>query len=176
MIREQLGDGRRLGVTIDYVDEGEALMGTAGALRLAYDKGVLPATFFVLYGDSYLSVELEAVARDFAARSALALMTVLRNENRWGRSNVIVGDGMVQVYEPDAAVPHPGMRWIDYGVSVLRREIVAARVDRERPAALSALWQQLSRAAELVAFEVVDRFFEIGSPAGLAELEAHLTG
>ncbi len=36
--------------TLCWVDEGEQLRGTAGALRLALAEGVLDESFFVLYG------------------------------------------------------------------------------------------------------------------------------
>src|SRR5271169_3945493 len=42
---------------IRYVDEGQKLRGTAGALRLAWEQGVLDERFFVIYGDSFLPVE-----------------------------------------------------------------------------------------------------------------------
>lgn len=49
MIREALGSGGRFGLRIDYVDEGDDLRGSGGALRLALDRGILPEQFFVLY-------------------------------------------------------------------------------------------------------------------------------
>src|SRR5437867_11009090 len=55
-VRAALGDGSRFKVRLTYVDEGEDLRGTGGALRLAFDSGALPQAFFVLNGDSYLSV------------------------------------------------------------------------------------------------------------------------
>src|SRR3954468_15519384 len=39
------GDGSRWGLRIRFVDEGPALRGTAGALRLAADQGVLEERF-----------------------------------------------------------------------------------------------------------------------------------
>ncbi|HSR06922.1 MAG TPA: sugar phosphate nucleotidyltransferase, partial [Bryobacteraceae bacterium] len=48
-IRDYVGDGSRWGIRALFVDEGERLLGTAGALRLAFDHGVLDPTFAVLY-------------------------------------------------------------------------------------------------------------------------------
>src|SRR6185369_10392492 len=56
-VRTFVGDGRQFGLKVSYVDEGEALRGTAGALRLALDSGVLDEDFLVLYGDSWLQVD-----------------------------------------------------------------------------------------------------------------------
>src|SRR5882724_3079057 len=60
-VRAFVGDGRRWRLRVDYVDEGSLLMGTGGALRLASDAGVLEPGFLVLYGDSYLPIEMAAV-------------------------------------------------------------------------------------------------------------------
>src|SRR5579862_2085240 len=44
-------------IPIRYVDEGEMLRGTAGALRLAIEQGALDESFLVIYGDSFLPVD-----------------------------------------------------------------------------------------------------------------------
>src|SRR5207247_1603772 len=116
MLREHVGDGARFGLSVDWVDEGADLRGTAGALRLALDRGALAPAFFVLYGDSYLPVDMAAVERSWRAAPAPALMTVMRNEDRWDASNAIYRSGRVELY--DKARPaerRAEMRWIDYG-------------------------------------------------------------
>ncbi len=173
-LRGHLGDGSGHGLQIDYVDEGEELRGTAGALRLAYDMGLLPPVFHVLYGDSYLTLDLDAVEAAHLRGNLPAQMTVLRNAGRWDRSNVVLGDGMVLRYEPDPAVNHPGMDWIDYGLSTVDRELVAELVPGGTVVQLPGVWNRLSLAGRLGGFEVSHRFYEVGSPSGLRELEEHL--
>ena len=56
MIREALGDGRAGTCHIDYVFDGEPLLGTGGALKRALPA--LGEAFFVLYGDSLLTCDL----------------------------------------------------------------------------------------------------------------------
>jgi len=52
-------------------------------------------------------------------------MTVLRNAGRWDRSNVIYRDGQVVLYDKQAADPLPlAMQFIDYGISILSRDLV----------------------------------------------------
>lgn len=153
--------------SIRYVDEGEQLRGTAGALRLARDQSVLDEAFFVMYGDSFLPVEFAPIWRAFHAGSQPALMTVLRNEGRWDRSNVIYQPGLVVQYDKAAA---PGMQYIDYGLSCFRRDIF----EQPTPADLSALFHDLSLQGRLAGFEVHQRFYEIGSPAGLRDFEQYL--
>src|SRR6202167_1360586 len=160
MIRRYWAEELPLVPSIRYVDEGEQLRGTAGAVRLARDQGVLDESFFVIYGDSFLPVEFLPVWSAFQASGMPALMTVLRNEGRWDRSNVIYQPGQVVLYDKAAA---PGMQYIDYGLSCLHREVL-----REvPPPALAVLSHVLSVSGRLPAFEVRERFYEIGSPAGL---------
>jgi NDP-sugar pyrophosphorylase family protein len=153
--------------SIRFVDEGEKLRGTAGALRLAREHDVLDESFFVIYGDSFLPVEFSPVWQAFQASGQPALMTVLRNEGRWDRSNVIYQPGRVMLYDKTAA---PGMQYIDYGLSCLRRDLF----DDRAPADLAVLFHQLSVSGRLAAFEVHQRFYEIGSPAGLRDFEQYL--
>ncbi len=152
---------------IRYVDEGEVLLGTAGALRLARKQGVLDERFFVIYGDSFLPVEFAPIWKAFEASGLPALMTVLRNEGRWDRSNVIYQPGRIVRYDKNAA---PGMQYIDYGLSSFRRDVF----DDAQHTDLAALFHELSVSGRLAGFEVRERFYEIGSPAGLRDLEEYL--
>lgn len=153
--------------SIRYVDEGEQLRGTAGALRLAREQGALDQSFFVIYGDSFLPVEFDPIWRAFHDSGEPALMTVLRNEGRWDRSNVIYQPGEVVLYDKSAA---PGMQYIDYGLSCFRRDTL----DEATHSDLAALFHKLSLQGRLAGYEVHQRFYEIGSPAGLRDFEQYL--
>ena len=59
---------------------------------------LLGEAFFVLYGDSYLPVDFGAIEAEFWASSQPALMTVLYNEDRWDKSNVLFVDGRLEEY------------------------------------------------------------------------------
>lgn len=159
--------------SIRYVDEGEQLQGTGGALRLAFDQGALEQAFLVLYGDSFLPIPFAPVWNAFQGSRSPALMTVLRNCGRWDRSNVRFSDGRVELYDKEADASQAGMEFIDYGLSVLRREIVRAL---DKPSELAAFYHELSIRGELAGLEVHDRFYEIGSPEGLHDLEMFLAG
>ena len=159
--------------TVRIVDEGEHLLGTGGATRLAVDEGDLGEAFFLLYGDSYLPIDLAAVQACFEASGAPALMTVYRNDGAYDTSNVVFDGGRVVRY--DKREPDPegaGMRYIDYGLSVLRTATVLEHVPPGRPSDLADMFQHLSTIGQLAGYEAADRFYEIGSPDGLADLEA----
>src|SRR5258708_7251307 len=57
------GDGAKWGVQIDYAFDGPKLLGTGGALIRALPK--LGEAFYVLYGDSYLSIDYRTVGKAF---------------------------------------------------------------------------------------------------------------
>jgi NDP-sugar pyrophosphorylase family protein len=168
-IERHLGDGTARGMELRYSFDGPALLGTGGALRRALP--LLGEVFWVLYGDSYLDVEYRAVLDRFAASGKLGLMTALRNDDRWDRSNLVFRDGRPVCYSKRAAVPE--MHHIDYGISLLRREAVL-RLPPDSPSDLADLFTEMVAAGQMAGFEVTHRFYEIGSPRGLDETQSYL--
>jgi NDP-sugar pyrophosphorylase family protein len=171
-VRAYVGDGRAWGLSVRYIDEGDQLRGTAGALRLACDQDALEEDFLVLYGDSWLQVDPAGVLRTARERREPALMTVYRNDGRWDGSNVVLADDRVTCYQKGLNPPPPEMRWIDYGLLALRRPVIANRVPAGTPQDLAPLCSALAAEGLLVGLEVFDRFYEIGSTSGRNELEA----
>jgi MurNAc alpha-1-phosphate uridylyltransferase len=176
-IRSFVDDGSRWGLRVRYVDEGEQLRGTAGALRLAYEEAALAPAFAVLYGDSYLTLRVAEMWRQFEAREPDVLMAVFRNEGRFDRSNALLEGGLVVRYDKDVQDPvAAGMHYIDYGISIIDREAVLPEVPAGAPLDLSEVYRRLSVERRVAGHEVRERFYEIGSVDGLAELEARLAG
>jgi NDP-sugar pyrophosphorylase family protein len=176
-IRQYVGTGERWGIEVRYVDDGAALRGTAGALRLAMDEGALDPAFFVLYGDSYLPIHYAAVWAAFeSAAGKAALMTVFRNDRQWDKSNVLFDGSDVVLYDKRRTDPRAAaMVYIDYGLSVLRRATVEQMVAPGQTSDLADLWHRLSVAGALAGYEVKQRFFEVGSADGLKALEQYLS-
>jgi len=169
-IRGALGDGSRFGLTVRYVDEGEDLKGTGGALRGALDAGVLAEVFFVLYGDSFLPVQFAPVLAAFRASGCRALMTVMRNEHRWDRSNAVFAAPFVTLYDKQCDdATRARMKYIDYRLSVFARDLIAERIPAGAKVDLAELFKQMSLAGELAGLEITDRFYEVGSQAGIAD-------
>lgn len=164
MIRDAIGDGSRLGVRVRYVFDGPEPVGTGGALHLALPE--LGDAFFVLYGDSYLECDYAAIERVFTASGKAGLITVCPNDNRWDSSNVLMdGDRIVRY---DKVARTPDMRHIDYGLSAFRASAFGSAPGDGPAFDLSVVYQALLAKDELASFEVPTRFYEIGSPAGLA--------
>jgi NDP-sugar pyrophosphorylase family protein len=169
MIQREFGDGEKFGVKLDYSFDGPKLLGTGGALKRALP--LLGMEFFVLYGDSYLPVEYRPVAEFFRRSGRLGCMTVYRNEGRYDTSNVVFRDGAVVVYDKKNRLPE--MRHIDYGLSLFQATAFNAYPAGE-PFDLAEVMSNLVREKQLAGYEVRERFYEIGSPAGLSELETLL--
>jgi NDP-sugar pyrophosphorylase family protein len=175
MVREHVGDGSRFGLRVAWVDEGSRLRGTGGALRFALDHGALDDAFFVLNGDSYLPIDMGAAERAWRAAGTPALMTVMRNRGRWDSSNAIYASGRVVLYDKSRpAERRDAMEWIDFGLSVLTREVVAERIPPGAVTDMADLMRALSMEGALAGHEVTQRFYEAGSPAGVRDLEAYL--
>ncbi len=168
-IVELYGDGAKWGVKIEYSFDGPKLLGTGGALIKALP--LLGESFYVLYGDSYLPIDYAAVGEFFLRSGRSGLMTVFENHGRYDRSNVWFEAGEIKAY--DKKTPLPQMHHIDYGLGLFR---AAAFDDYPRDAVvdLAEVQQALVARHQLAGYEIKQRFYEIGSPAGLAELDALL--
>ena len=165
-IQAKLGDGSSLDLEIDYSFDGPMLVGTGGALKRALPK--LGEEFLVIYGDSYMPVDYAEIVQGFVLSRKLALMTVFENAGRWDTSNIWFEAGQIRRY--DKKLRTPEMRHIDYGVGVLSATVFApfpngASFD------LADVYSRLVSEKQMAAYEVKQRFYEIGSPEGLAELD-----
>ena len=169
MTRDYVRDGVRFDLHVEYSFDGPQLLGTAGAIKRALP--LLGDAFFVLYGDSYLPCDYRGVQRAFTGSGKPALMTVFRNENRWDRSNVEFSDGRIVAYDKTRQTPR--MCHLDYGLGVFSRRAFDD-VSPETPRDLTALYQALLACGDLAACEIGQRFYEIGSFAGLEETRRYL--
>jgi NDP-sugar pyrophosphorylase family protein len=169
MIAAKIGDGKRLGLQIDYSFDGPTLLGTGGALKHALPK--LGQRFLVIYGDSYMPVNYFGIVEAFVLSGKPALMTVFENEGRWDASNVWLEAGEIRRYNKKACTPE--MRHIDYGISVLTAGIFTG-FPANAPFDLANLYSRLVSEKQMAVYEVKQRFYEIGSAQGLAELDALL--
>jgi len=170
-IREYVGGGERWGIPCIFVDEGANLRGTAGALRLALDRGALQETFLVLYGDSYLLADFRAIWARFLENGKPALMSVFKNRGRWDQSNVIFEAGELKLYDKFATSElRKRMDYIDYGLSALTSACIESEVPSDGKLDLADVFKRLSARGELAGAEVFSRFYEIGSPEGLNDL------
>lgn len=170
MIRSVVGDGARYGLDVTYSLDGPVLLGTGGALKQALP--LLGENFFVLYGDSFLPIEFAPIKQAYVDSGKTALMTVLKNGDRWDKSNVIYSDG--ELLEYNKKNPKPSMAYIDYGLGVINRRVLQNRAIDE-VFDLAEVYHELSLQGQLAGYEVQERFYEIGSHSGLHEAEEYFS-
>ena len=169
-IKSHFGNGEEYGVNIKYSFEDKPL-GTAGALKKAED--LLEDTFFTIYGDSYLFLDFSALISYFNRQNKLALMTVYENHDRYDKSNTVVAEHLVKKYSKQERTVD--MTYIDYGANIFRKKTLEM-VPKDQFYSLEDLLPRLIAMGELMAFEVKERFYEIGSREGLREFEEYIRG
>ena len=110
---------------------------------------------------AYIASQPEAKARDmqWLHKAILQLMPGCR---LWFE------DGRIKLYSKKEKPPQ--MRHIDYGLGVFRAAAFAG-CPRDAVVDLAAVQTDLCTRGELAGYEVKERFYEIGSPAGLNELD-----
>ncbi len=168
-LREYAGNGSAWGCDVVYSPDGAEPLGTGGAVRQALP--LLGPEFMVMYGDSFLPASFPPVWAAFQQAGSQALMTVYRNAGLWDTSNVEFRHGQLVRYSKHARTPE--MLHIDYGLSCFRADAfdewpIGVRFD------LAEVMTSLQERGALAGFEVQERFYEIGSQPGLAELDALL--
>lgn len=174
-----VGDGKQFDLTVEYSCDDETsdslessqakLLGTGGALLKA--SRLIDSPFAVLYGDSWLEVEFAPIIEAFERLNKPALVTVYRNENRYIPSNLKVEGQLVTAYNKEQ--PSADMVHVDFGLSIFSKQAFIAFA-AQRSFDLASLITSLIAARQLACYEVSQRFYEVGTPQALKELEEHL--
>lgn len=164
MIEAHVGDGSRFGLTVRFSYDGDVLLGTGGAIKKA--ASILPDSFMIMYGDSYLDIDFGQVVQQFSIQKLPVLMTVYRNRNVLNTSNIIIKDSRILKYDKNAH--NVAMEYIDYGLIVIRKGIFN-RYPSHEPFDLSLVLSQSVDEGLVAPYEVKQRFYEIGSVQGIKE-------
>ena len=169
-IQEFVGNGERFGLRVSFSFDGPKLLGTGGALKKALSS--LSEVFLVMYGDSYLDTSYATIVDGFRRAGKKGLMAVYCNEDRWDKSNIEFNDGTVVTY--DKKKQNTNMKFIDYGLVVLRAEVFETWPGNQ-PFDLADVYQRLVEEGQMAGYEVSERFYEIGSHQGLEETDQYLS-
>jgi N-acetyl-alpha-D-muramate 1-phosphate uridylyltransferase len=164
-IEDYFGDGRQYGVSIRYSHEDKPL-GTAGALKKA--EPFLEDAFFTIYGDSFVSLDFGRTMSFFNLQNKLALMTVYKNYNRFDKSNTEIDGNLVKRFSKKEKTSQT--IYVEHGVNIFRKQVLNM-IPANEFYSLDDLFPRLIEQQELLAFEVNERFYTIGSIQGLKEFE-----
>jgi NDP-sugar pyrophosphorylase family protein len=180
-VERTLGDGRRLGVRIDYSREGDRLLGTAGALKRA-DRFFRPDAL-VLNGDTYFALDYgRLVERHRAERhrvGVLATIALARAPDACRYGSVTLdssGSSIVGFAEKQTVAPG-AVAWLNAGAYVVEREMLD-RLAPDQPCSLEreAFPRVLRSGGRIAALTSDEPFFDIGTPEGLATFAAFYAG
>jgi len=163
-IEEYFGNGEKFGVNIKYSYDKDKPLGPIGAVKNS--ENLLEDAFFIMYGDSYLNVDIHKVHNFFMEYDKPALMVVYKNQDKYDRSNIIIQDNMVVGYGEKERTRD--MIYIDYGASILRKKVLD-HVPKDTPFSTEQFFSDLIKKRDLMAFESEKRFYHIGSPEALEE-------
>jgi len=168
-IEAHFGDGAELGMTIRYSRESEPL-GTGGALKLA--EPLLGDPVVVLNGDSYVEWNLGAARELFERTGADAVMILQRVPDiaRYG-SVTIAADGHVIEFVEKGSRTGEGL--INAGVYLLRKEIVAGRLEKQAISLERDVFPGLA-GGKLYGLVTEGIFIDIGIPADLERAQTVL--
>lgn len=168
MIENYIRSHDNFGIEVLFVNDGHQSLGTGGAIKNA--SHLLDETFAVMYGDSYLDLDLEMVHQTFLETRASAMMTVFRNDGKFDTSNLEFREGKVLNYSKER--PSPEFTYIDYGLSFFNKQAFESYSLGEK-FDLSEVFANLSSLGILAGFEVFRRFYEVGSYSGLKDFLEH---
>lgn len=163
-IESYVGDGSRYGIDVRYSYDGDHLLGTGGAVKKASSQ--LSGACMILYGDSYLDVDYREIGEFFFKGSQPVLMTIYHNQNTLDSSNIRMINGTIEKYEK--GIRDPSMEYVDYGLIVIQIEVFD-RYPSSEPFDLSTVLSTCVDSGEVTAYEVRNRFYEIGSVQGMKE-------
>lgn len=171
-IEDEVRNHAPAGQTVRCIADGPELLGTGGALRRVSEEVDLDQSFLLTYGDSHLPCDHRHVFESFDPAHFDGLMTLWPVGATGERPNATLSADRVTDYDKQTLTP--AMAWVDYGLLVLKRDAVEQMIPPRTPCDLANFCSQLARTGRLQGLEVPERYFEIGSEAGLAQLEDHL--
>jgi len=168
-IEDYFGNGEKFGVNINYSHDGDKPLGPIGALKKA--ESLLDNSFFIMYGDSYLTLDYQKVFSYYKNQNKLGLMVVYKNYNKIDKSNLIVKNNMIVAYGEKERTQD--MIYIDYGTSIIRKKALNF-IPKNTFYTTGQLFSDLISKNELLAYEVKERFYHIGNSQALEEFKNYI--
>jgi len=170
LIEDYVWDNYPTGLSIQCLHDGPSLLGTAGSIRRVLHK--LPDTFWVTYGDSYVTADLDEAESRFTKTTYDGVMSLLHNRDELEPSNTDVHEDRVVRYEKNTQLSKH--EWIDYGLLLLKRDDFLD-VSLESPTDLGVVLQTIIGRKKMMMYEAIERFWDVGTPEALRATETHFS-
>jgi len=169
-IEQSFGDGARLGLRLRYSLEDTPL-GTGGALRQA--EALLPDDFLLLNGDTLMPLDYEKLEKAYRQSQKLGLLVAYENPEHALDNNLALGsDHLVTAYHRHNPA---GLTHVDAGLGVFSKRLLQFIPPALRVSLEEEVYPMLIHRSQLMGFPTPQRFYDMGSFAGLEALERGLT-
>ena len=164
MIKNVVGNGEKFDIEVSYSEDWPHLLGTGGAIKNALP--LIRNKFFVLYGDTFLPINYKDIVKFHLKNKSKSVITIIKNKGMWDKSNINFKND--KIIEYNKFNNGPEMEYIDYGLSLLSKDIFN-KYPPKKSFDLTVIFRQLIIQKKLLGFEVYKRFYEIGSIEGLKQ-------
>jgi N-acetyl-alpha-D-muramate 1-phosphate uridylyltransferase len=168
-IENYFGNGSELDIKIQYSFESEP-MGTGGGLKFA--APLLEDEFMVIYGDSFLPIDLSDLIKTYRFMKSTGLLVVY--DNRFGDSNVknnvaIDGNNLILKYQKNT--DDDSLNYVESGISVFNKSICELIPANKKTSLEEEIFPKLIDNKKLKAYITTQRFYDIGTPDRLKTIE-----
>lgn len=170
LIESYFKDGSNLSISISYSYETSPL-GTAGALKNAEDK--IKAEFLLINGDTLFPFNYKDFIAYFYSHKKLGLIAAYTNSDKALKNNIAVDNlDFVTGYNKNN---HSGMTHIDAGVSLFSKEVLENIPANQACSMEDSVYSNLIKNRHIMAYVTDNKFYDIGSFAGLKTIEEILS-
>lgn len=171
-IQDYFKDGDDLGLNISYSIENEPL-GTGGALKGA--QSLLQEVFMLIYGDSFLPIDLKNLENSFNYSSMAGMVVVYDNrENTDVTSNIAV-DAQDTILKYKKNSNDHDLNYVDAGISIFNKNVCDLIPDKKKKSLEEEIFPSLVEQRKLFAYITNQRFYDIGNIQRLSVFENYIT-
>jgi NDP-sugar pyrophosphorylase family protein len=166
-IQEYFGDhytnpkGRELEL---YYSVEPWLMGTAGAIRNA--KKYIQDYFFLLNGDTYLTLDYQALASELKDLNVVGVTSIYDNRDKIIENNVKIGtNGQIMKYS--RKLKGKGLNGVEAGVAVFNKRLlkyIPKKIQKDKQISMELdIYPKLIKKQQLYGYLTNIRFYDMGT-------------
>jgi len=163
-IKEYFGDGRNLGMNIQYSFEKKPL-GTGGALKNAED--LLEDEFMVLNGDTFLDMDYQGLIQSFYRMKKCGMVVCFKNQPKMMKNNIEIDDKK-KIIKYSKAVEEKA-NTVDAGVQIFKKEVLELILPHKKISLEEETYPVLIQKNQLVGYITPQKFYDIGTLKQLKE-------
>ncbi len=171
-IKKILGDGKKFGVTITYIEEKDPL-GTAGPVKLA--KQFLKETFILCNADELKDIDLNDMFAFHAQNKSLATVALTTTQDPCKYGVALLNGNKIMTFIEKPAKDHAPSNLINAGLYILEPEVINyipdgfARIETD-------VFPKLASEDRLCGYPFSGQWFDTATPENLKEANSKWRG